>query len=262
MTADSWEIVERWKNKLQGQVWKVTNQNGREGYFKFAFDNQWYYSGPIAGNEWIAKRLADELKLPCAPLEPATVRYNDMDLRGIVSLPMARKRLFDWRTADDGIRLHPLERVRGAGRLVSTVAFDAWLANIDRGSGRNIILYEDDDGRCRWYLIDHAHALLGSPRKWNSHKPDDRYWRQIWRFYHLPRGWQRHATRSVLMDMSDRIRKVPQSLLHDLVAHVPDQKYTDAMKKDVYLMLLYRRKHLPNMLDAWLRYRGRKESVY
>jgi hypothetical protein len=262
VTTDNWKIAECWKCKPQGQVWKVHDNNGREGYFKFAFASQWYYSGPIVGNEWIAKQLADQLELPCAPVEPATIHYQDMDLHGIVSLPMTKKPQFDWRSAGDEIRLHSLKRLHRPRRLAATVAFDAWLANIDRGSGKNIILFEGDNGRCRWYLIDHAHALFGSPRKWRVHKPYDRYWEQIWRFYHLPRGLQRLASRPVLMDMSDRIRKIPGSFLHDLVADVPDRKYTDTMKKDICHMLLYRRERLPNMLDAWLRYKGRKESAY
>lgn len=255
----TWTVTEQWKCKPQGQVWKVRDENGRTGFFKFAFSNQWYYAGPIVGNEWLARRLAAESGLASAQVEVTRIRHRDIDLLGIVSLPREGVRLLDWNGLSDRERRGATGRIHRMNRLIGTIAFDAWLTNIDRGSGRNIILYKGMDGLYRWYLIDHAYALYGSPRKWNMHGPITGHWSQIWRFYHIPQGWQRLATRSALFDMAERIRRVPRSYIHDAIAAVPDPAYSDRIKRQVSQMLLYRRRELPHMLDRWLQFRGRKE---
>ena len=260
MASDSWKIVECWKNKLQGQVWKVRDASGRTGYFKFARPDQWFYSGPLVGNEWLAKRLADELRLNAAPVEPVHIHFEGADLYGIVSLPAAASHTC-WRALPERVRRHAQSRVHRMRRLLGVIAFDAWLTNIDRGSGSNIILYKDSGSLYRWYLIDHAYALYGSPRKWSRFDPMHRHWQQIWQFCHVPRGFSQLADRESLLDMARRIGDLSPSYLRDAVAAVPDPGYTDRIKRDVYGTLLYRRTRLANMLDRWLRFDGSKESA-
>ena len=257
----TWSITEQWKCKPQGQVWRVADKNGRTGFFKFAFRRQWYYAGPLVGNEWIARRLATEAGLSSAQVEVAHIRHGGAELFGIVSLPRQGARLLDWSCLSDAERIRAADSVHQMNRLVGTIAFDSWLTNIDRGSGRNVILYKDGDERYRWYLIDHAYALYGSPRKWEMHGATTQHWLDIWRFYHIPRGWQKLATRGVLWEMAERIRRVPRSYIQDVIASVPDPSYSDRIKRDVSRMLLYRKSALPHMLDRWMQFRGRKESM-
>ncbi len=257
----TWRIVEQWKCKPQGQVWKVRSKDGQAGFFKFAYSNQWYYAGPLVGNEWLAKHMANAVGLASAQVEVAHIRHQDAELFGIVSLPHEGARLLDWSTLPGLARLRATERIHKMSRLVGTIAFDTWMTNIDRGSGHNIILYKEADGLYHWYLIDHAYALYGSPRKWDMHGADTVHWSQIWRFYHIPRGWRRLATRSALFDMAERIRRVPRSYIQDAIAAVPDPSYSDRVKREVLRMVLYRQRQLPHMLDRWLNFQGRKESV-
>ncbi len=259
---NTWKITEQWKCKPQGQVWRVADSDGRTGFFKFAFRDQWYYAGPLVGNEWIARRLAAEVGLPSARVEVARIRYGNAELFGIVSLPREGARLLDWSSLSETERTLATDRVHEMNRLVGTIAFDSWLTNIDRGSGRNVILYKGADGRYRWYLIDHAYALYGSPRKWDMHGATTRHWLNIWRFYHIPRGWQKLATRTALSEMAERIGRVPRSYIHDVVASAPDPSYSDRIKRDVSRMLLYRKRELPHMLDRWMQFHGRKESAH
>lgn len=255
-----WTIVDKWKQKQQGQVWRVRDQNGRRGFFKFAYSAQWYDAGPISGNEWLAKQLTDLLSVPSAELELAQVEDGSETLQGIVSLPNESANLLSWNTLPDDVQKNPQGTVRNLKRLVSaTIAFDVWVTNIDRASGKNIILYRAADGMYDWYLIDHGYALYGCARKWSGRNWPSRHWQQIWRFYHVPRGWTQLATRSNLMAMAARIQAIPEETLKNTVNGVPDPQYTPAIRNSVIALLFQRRRRLPALLDDWLNYDGNKE---
>lgn len=254
-----WNVVEKWKNKPQGQVWRVRDAKGRTGFFKFAYPHQWHDAGPIVGNEWLARQLASRLGLPSASLECATVREAGHELRGIVSLPRQGTRLVSWRSLPSAVHQQPERYIVEWERMVQTVAYDVWLTNIDRGSGENIMLYRKDSGRWHWYLIDHGYTLYGCDRKWVDHPQDSLHWRRVWRFYHIPRGWQRLARRPTLMAMARKIAALPARDIRACVEAVPDILYSPGIKSSVLELLLTRQKTLPGILDAWLRYKGNKE---
>ncbi len=255
-----WTIVDKWKEKPQGQVWRVQDQNGRKGFFKFAYPRQWYDAGPIVGNEWIAKQLTDLISVPSARVELAHVEDADETLRGIVSLPLESTSLHSWRTLPDEVQRDPQNTVRNLTHLVcATIAFDVWVTNIDRASGKNIILYQASDGMYDWYLIDHGYALYGCDRKWSGKHWRSSHWQQIWQFYHVPRGWTQFAKRPNLMAMAARIQAIPEERLARMVRSAPDSNYTPAIKESVIAMLCHRKRRLPAMLDAWLDYDGNKE---
>ncbi len=260
LPATYWTIVDKWKEKPQGQVWRVIDQTGRRGFFKFAYPTQWYDAGPIVGNEWIAKQLTDLIAVPSAPVEIAHVEDGGKTVRGIVSLPHASASLHSWNTLPDEVQKDSQHIVRDLTRLVcATIAFDVWVTNIDRASGKNIILYRSTDGMYDWYLIDHGYALYGCDRKWNGKYWNNRHWRQVWQFYHVPRGWTSLASRSNLMAMASRIQAIPEARLAHIVHGVPDPQYTPAIQNTVIAMLCRRKRQLPAILDAWLNYGGNKE---
>ncbi|WP_019122737.1 hypothetical protein [Brevibacillus massiliensis] len=77
MSRHRWTLKTAWKAKRQGAVWIVEDQDGRRGYFKFATKRQWFFSGPMIANEFIAAALARKLGFPVASLEIADVRGPD-----------------------------------------------------------------------------------------------------------------------------------------------------------------------------------------
>jgi len=255
-----WQLVDKWKNKRQGQVWRVRKANGDEGFFKFAYKEQWYDAGPIVGNEWLTQQLAKRVDLPCANVERTTLRHEGDTLHGIVSLPKSVAGLCSWSDLPESIRQYPERHVHRIDRLIGTIAFDVWLTNIDRGSGHNIILYPGTEGKFHWYLIDHGYALYGCDRKWRNHSPDSPYWRKTWLYYHIPKGWKRLATRARLQALARQIGRIPDPFIERLVAQVPDPLYTPALKRTTTRLLLKRKQALPALLDEWIRYPGNKES--
>lgn len=255
-----WTLVDKWKNKPQGQVWRVKSASGETGYFKFAYQEQWYDSGPIVGNEWLARKLARRVGLPCANLERAVLEDGGKRLPGIVSLPRVHKGLVSWAELPAHVKRHAEKYVHQVDLLAGTVAFDAWLTNIDRGSGHNIMLYPGTNGKYTWYLIDHGYTLYGCARKWKDHPQNHVHWQRIWQFYHVPQGWQRLATRQRLMTMAERIRRIPEREIIALIDSVPDPLYSSSIKKETSEQLINRQRKLAHMLDTWLRYTGKKES--
>ena len=257
-----WHVVQEWKNKPQGQVWRVQEAGGKTGYFKFAYKDQWYDAGPIIGNEWITWQLAQKLAIFSADLDVTSILHNETELRGVVSMQKNHDTIVSWRNLDTTVVQDPYSQIADADTLFGVIAFDAWITNIDRGSGKNILFYRDaPQERYRWYLIDHGYALYGCDRKWAVHSPLDDYWHHIWQFYHIPRGWQTFATKDVLLKAADNIRALRQRDIEDIVHSVPDPSYTETLQRDVIAMLLYRQKALSRMLTEWIHYKGVKECL-
>ncbi len=259
MTSTSWELLDKWKNKLQGQVWRVRNERGTKGFFKFAYPKQWYDAGPIIGNEWIAKQLADYLHYPCANVELAELDDGNERLHGIVSLPKEGVQLHSWCHAPEEVHAYPEQYVRHFHRLLDVIAFDVWLTNIDRGSGKNIILYRENN-KYNWYLIDHAYCAYGCDRKWRPGDWTHLYWRQVWQFYHIPKGWLQFIQPERLLAAAEEIAAIPDSRIEQLLAHNPDPLYSALMRKEMATMLISRKRQLRVILINWLLYSGIKES--
>ncbi len=258
----AWYLIDTWKNKPQGQVWRVKEPGGKVGFFKFAFKEQWYDAGPIVGNEWITATLAKRTGFDTADLDVVSIPYGNTLLSGIVSIQKEFSPIVSWRNLDASVAQHPYEHLQDADKLFGVIAFDAFITNLDRGSGKNILFYRpDDQHRFAFYLIDHGYALYGCERKWAIHSPMDAYWHHIWNFYHIPKGWQIFASKRVLQQAIEAIHSLDEYAIRHIVHDVPDPLYTKAMQKDTIAMLLYRQKHLAHMLDEWLRYRGDKECL-
>ncbi len=258
----TWHLLDTWKNKPQGQVWRVNEPGGKVGFFKFAFKEQWYDAGPIVGNEWIAATLAKRTGFETAELDVVSIPYGNTLLSGIVSIQKDISPIVSWRTLDKSVTERPYEFLNDADNLFGVIAFDTWITNLDRGSGKNILFYRPKgQQRFQFYLIDHGYALYGCERKWALHSPLDAYWHQIWDFYHIPKGWQAFATKRVLKQATEAIHSLDEHVIRHIVDDVPDSLYTKAMQKDTIAMLLYRQKHLTHMLNEWLHYRGVKECL-
>lgn len=259
MTSSLWSIEDKWKNKPQGQVWRVINEQGEQGFFKFAYPSQWYDAGPIVGNEWIAKKLADLLHLPCANLQIADIQDGADTLHGIVSLPRHGVHITSWNRAPTIVHADPFRYVKHFDRLLSVIVFDIWLTNIDRGSGKNIMIYEHKQ-HFHWYLIDHAYCAYGCDRKWKPGPWTNPYWKEAWKFYHIPKGWLRYVQLEHLLSMAKQITAIPDHTISELLHSVPDPLYTKELKKQMTAMLTSRKRDLPVLLSEWFFYNGIKES--
>ncbi|WP_156157954.1 HipA family kinase [Gordoniibacillus kamchatkensis] len=263
MTEHRWKLIRAWKAKRQGQVWVVRSHSGRNGYFKFTRKDQWYFSGPMIANEYIAAALAAKLGLPVAKLELATVAGPDGRLqKGLVSVAARAKEVTTWNEAGEAVRSHPAKYVKRADLLRSLIVFDAWIANIDRASGKNLVLYRSSgDEKYRWYLIDHGHTLYGSPRKWARGAWNNPLWQKLWTFYHTPKGLLRLQSSWKRLDpMVRRIEKLTPAHIDQALDSVPVGCLRTNERRFIRRLLLTRKKQLRSIIRRWLAYKVRKES--
>ncbi|WP_027415638.1 HipA family kinase [Aneurinibacillus terranovensis] len=262
MIRSKWMLKKAWKAKRQGQVWVVENENGQRGYFKFATAKQWYYSGPMIANEYIALALAKKLGFPAAELVQATVRGPDGKKQtGIVSLEKPAKEIITWREAGEELHSQPERFVEQIDKLRTLVVFDAWIANIDRALGKNLILFRNDaKEKYKWYLIDHGHTLYGSPRKWKRGKMGARIWLQLWKYYHVPKGLQRlQSSWPILYEEIKKIESITPCEIDEALNSVPPGSLRKKERAFIKRLLFYRQKRLRTIIRRWLAYKGTKE---
>lgn len=257
-----WRFERVVSHKLQGYVWVVSNPEGRRGYFKFATEDQWHYSGPLIANEFIASHLATHLGFPVGELQEAVVPGPDgVHQHGVVSVVVPAQDVTTWGGAPSEVVQHPERFVYDVPLLSTLVVFDAWTANIDRATGKNIVLYRDHlSQKYRWYLIDHALAMYGAPCKWKDKPWDSRYWEQIWKYHHVPKGLLKlQSTKQTLEPMIERIESLPNTVISDALSQVSRELLDDPGRVFTQRLLLQRRKRLRKMLNEWLEYHGTKE---
>jgi hypothetical protein len=257
-----WKLTETWKAKRQGQVWIVEDESGNRGYFKFTTKKQWFFSGPMIANELIAAALAKRLGFPVAELHIASVLGPDGKIRkGIVSVEIPANEVITWSKANETIHNKPEQYVNRIDLLGALVVFDAWIANIDRALGKNLILYRNNPNeKYNWYLIDHGHTLYGSPRKWKRGAWNSPLWQQLWRFYHVPKGLLRiQSSYSALKPMIKRIESLQRSDIHTALHSVPRHYLRDKERLFIKRLLLHRQKRVRTIMKRWLAYKGTKE---
>lgn len=257
-----WTLKKAWKAKRQGQVWIVENGKGQKGYFKFATKEQWYYSGPMVANEYIAASLAKRLGFPVAALEVATVYGPDGERqKGIVSRVVEAKEVVTWKKAGAQVHAFPEKHVDQLDLLRQLVVFDAWIANIDRANGKNLILYRNEPNeKYRWYLIDHGHSLYGSPRKWKRGNWNQPIWSKLWMYYHVPKGLLRlQSSMDKLEPMIRAIESLKESGIDDAIRSVPKGYLGAEEQAFIKRLLLDRQKKLRSIMGDWLKYDGIKE---
>jgi hypothetical protein len=263
LTDNRWKLKQTFKAKRQGQVWIVEDASGGIGYFKFATKKQWYFAGPMIANEYIAAALAGTLGFPVAELKYAAVEGPDgKQQEGIVSVAADAKEVLTWREADRAVRKAPEKHVKHADLLRGLVVFDAWIANIDRSSGKNLVLHRNSgEEKYDWYLIDHGHSLYGSPRKWVRGSWKSPIWQKIWKYYYTPKGLLRlQSSWKALLPMIRRIEKLEASDIDKALDQVPSGHLHRRERRFIRRLLLTRKKQLRPMLKRWLSYRGVKES--
>lgn len=256
-----WRFERVVSEKLQGQVWRVQSE-GRVGYFKFAREDQWRYSGPYIANEWITAALARRLGLPVADLEVADVVGPDgVAWHGVVSVVTPADEVISWAKAPQAVRQRPEDHLYDVARLSQLVVFDAWTANVDRATGTNLILYRHQgEQRYHWYLIDHALCLLGAPYKWEKHRWRDPFWSRLWLYYHTPQGLLRlQSSWSALSPMIRRIERLQPGDIDAAIASAPQGSLPSRMRQETRALLLHRQRILRTLLRRWLTFRGVKE---
>ncbi|MET3288886.1 UNVERIFIED_CONTAM: hypothetical protein ABID98_001456 [Brevibacillus sp. OAP136] len=259
---ERWQLREVLVQKRQGVVWKVESNVGRSGYFKFATLEQAYYSGPLIANEWIAAKLATRLGLPSAELQLATVVGPDGIAHiGVVSVSVQANEVVMWRQLPEEIRLHAKRHIKHVDLLRMVVVFDAWITNIDRAAGKNMILYRNSpDEAYDWYLIDHGLTLHGSPHKWERHKWDEPYWQKLWQFYHVSEGMARLTRRFAYLEpMIAKIEALGDEELAHLVNDVPHIACSEAERAFILRLLTERKGQIRSIMRKWLAYKGEKE---
>lgn len=260
---DRWQYVRTVSVKSQGHVWMVRRDDGRAGFFKFAHDRQWYYSGPLVANEWICCRLAQSLGFPVAEIELTAVHGPQGECpAGLVSVAADAPEHLSWARAPAHVKARPDLHLHRLTRLQQLVVFDAWTANVDRATGQNLILYRTDpaDGYYDWYLIDHALSLYGAPYKWAQHDLSAAYWLDLWRCYHVPEGllrWQEDW--SVLEPMVRAVESLGADFIERVVDSVPVTPLDAPLRRFTIRLLMTRQERLRALLERWARYGGVKE---
>jgi hypothetical protein len=257
-----WWLIHPWKAKPQGQVWVVADDIENRGYFKFAFPNQWYYSGPLLANELIAADLAKLLGYPVAQLEEAIVLDQDANpQKGVVSLEVSAPQIVTWHDVNEEVVKNPEQYVNQIELLSTLVVFDAWIVNVDRASGKNLVLYRNHSSeKYHWYLIDHGLALYGSPRKWKRGDYDSPFWNKLWMYYHVPKGLLRlQSSASRLEPMIGKIESLKESDIENVLSKVSQEYFRDEERYFIKRLLLYRQKRLRKIMKQWLEFKGVKE---
>lgn len=262
MTIERWKLRKVWKEKRQGHVWIVTSNLGRQGYFKFAKAEHKYYSGTMIANEWIAAMLAEKLGFPVAELQLATIIGPDGVVQdGLVSVKVKASEIATWRSVDKNVR-HKAERyVNHVELFRMVVVFDAWITNVDRAAGKNLVLYRNDaKANYDWYLIDHGLSLYGSPNKWRRHEWNASYWQKLWMFHHVPEGMLRlQSSLQELEPMISRIEAMSDQEIDHVLAIGSRQLCDESERQFIRQLLISRRSQLRQMIQNWVEYKGVKE---
>lgn len=262
MTNEQWNLLKVWKEKRQGHVWVVQSDRGRNGYFKFANPAHSYDSGPLIANEWISAQLAVMLGFPVAQLQHTQVIGPDGKLQdGLVSIQVDAREIATWCKVEKKVRQRAEKYVSHVELLKMLVVFDVWIGNIDRASGKNLVLYRNDrNDRYEWYLIDHGHALFGAPKKWHSHQWNEPYWRRPWLFYHVPEGLLRlQVNLHNLEPMLTRVEQVSDETIDNVLGSVPKSHLNEEEHQFIRRWLITRRGQVRQMMRDWVNYRGVKE---
>ena len=262
MPKRQWELIEAGKPKRHGYVWVVEDRSGERGLFKFATEQQWYFSGPLVANELVAASLSKRLGLPVAELEQASVQGPDGIWReGIVALASTAPEEIPWCEAKDCVHEHPEEHVNEIELLSQLVVFDAWIANIDRASRYNLVLYRHHpEEPYDWYLAGHGHSLYGSPRKWARGAWNTSLWEQLWRFYNVPKGLLRlQSSMEALEPMIRKIEGLKESEIDAMLRRVPRGALRPRVRQFIKRLLLRRQKRLRKIIETWMAYSGPKE---
>lgn len=250
-----WRLVRLLSKKPHGYVWiveRLTDRGIQRGYFKFLTGRQKYYGGPMAANELIGARLAQEIGLPVAELEYLKFRGYE----GIVSIAVQADRRRRWRELPRAVRYDVHRHFVNPEGLFGMFVFDVFTYNIDRRSGKNLIAFRNrGDVLYDWYLIDHGHALFGSRYKWNqighwSHP----VWDRIWPYYYLPRGLKPQIQQfSQLEPWIEACESLSDQTLRAILTGIPARFLPRPLAGEVLSMLQHRRSRLSRILRAWFR---------
>lgn len=260
--TSTWRLISTFKAKPQGHVWYVADDNERQGYFKFTVPDNWYFSGPLFANEYIAAKLARHLDFPVAKLKRATVLGPDGNPQeGFVSIKKTAREITTWCDVDKEVVNYPEKYVNHLDLIRLLVVFDAWIVNVDRANGKNLVLYRNDPSeKYDWYLIDHGLTLYGPPRKWERGAWNSPYWDQLWNYYHVPKGLLRlQSSAKTLQPMIRKIESVRKSDIDRIIRKVPKEYLGDKERFIIRRLLLYRQKRLRSIIMRWLNYSGTKE---
>lgn len=262
MANSGWKCIKEVSYKLQGNVWRVKDNHGRQGYFKFSTEDQWYYAGTLIANELIAANLAKKLGFPVAEYEVTTViGPNGEEVKGIVSIEVSAREVITWNKVSEDIVHFPDKYVNQMDLLSTLIVFDAWIVNVDRATGKNLILYRNDTNeKYNWYLIDHANCLFGSPYKWERASWDSVYWEKIWKFGHVPKGFLSFQSNyEKLSSMIEKIELLTEEDIEDCVTGIPKGVIELSTQNFIKQLLLNRKFKLRKMILAWIKYSGIKE---
>ncbi len=258
----SWRVIRAVSAKPQGYVWEVAEEppdgaptasggiSPRHGFFKFTLPKNGYWGGPAAANELIAAGLARRVGLNAADVIPAYIEGR----LGVVSLVRPAAHLAAWRDLPAKVHRDIRRYVANAHQFRVMLAFDAWVLNIDRATGKNIIACQQAEGSpWRVYFIDHGHTLHGNYDRWRWGGPyRSRFWDDLWRYYGVPAGVRRYLTSyHQVAPYVRRIEEVTPAQIRQEIRSVPPQLLTPKEAKLIEDLLLWRQKRLSSILRRW-----------
>ncbi len=256
-----WKVVQKWIKNPQGEVWIVRDWQGNKGYFKIPGKNK-YYGGTMIANEIIAAALAKKLGLPVAKLSIVTINGpNGRKKTGIISHPKKAKEVITWSQASHQTKRHPTRYVANIQKLSQMLVFDAWIMNVDREMGKNLILYRNHKTeKYSWYLIDHGNTLYGSPYKWKRGKWNSKLWYHLWKYYNIPQGLlQIQNSSTTLMPMIKKIESMTLANINHAILQAPYSSLSTHEREKTRKILLSRKDKLQFIIKRWLTYQGVKE---
>ncbi|MCL5676875.1 MAG: hypothetical protein M1602_03225 [Firmicutes bacterium] len=265
----NWHVIRAVSAKPQGYVWEVREEPPaggagasprgalRHGFFKFTTPKNHYWGGPAAANELIAAGLARLVGLDAADVVPARIEGH----LGAVSLVRPAAHLVGWRELSKTVQGNVRRHIANAHQFRLMLAFDVWVLNIDRATGKNIIAYKETVGSpWRVYFIDHGHTLHGNYDRWRwGGPPHARFWNDLWRYYGVPSGVGRYLTAYRQVEpYVRRIAAITREQIRREVRAVPSGLLTRDQADLIEDLLLWRQRRVAFILRRWFGWQARQ----
>lgn len=249
-----WKYVSTFSEKYQGVVWVVERKGEagkQQGYFKFQNPENIQYGGPMIADEMIAAKLAKKLKIPIHELECTTIDKKE----GVVSIVKDAHLLTRWDLLPKKVTDNIPKYFKDPKHLINMFVFDVWTCNTDRGTNKNIIVYQSKaDAPYEIYLIDHNHALHDANLKWNKHSYRSAYWKNLWRYYKPPTGVQKLVleNQAYLKYCVKRVRRIKSTEIKAMIESVPAKHLRAKEAHLIYQLLRKRQRDLPKIIQRWM----------
>jgi len=215
-------------------------------------------------NEYVAGRLATKLHLPVSTIQIVNIpqellstipRVKGSRLQGTVHLAL--------RFIEGALPYKEVERevsnriITNRCQLADLIAFDLWIANMDR-SRSNLLIHLKDRDRLSFHMIDHGKCFPGD-YLWNEstliEPPKYRFDMPIYK-------WAlNQITRDELTRSIQKICSLHDTDIVEILNEIPDEwEVSEKERHALFSYLKMNRGHLPEIVESFLSFHTYDET--